>query len=255
MRRTNPKFKFSVQKMRVSSASQGSPTTLTVQPMTTRKRILSGMQPSGALTIGNYLGALKQWARVQSDYDCFFCVVDLHALTVPQDPVALAEATRRNTALYIASGIDPDRSTIFLQSHVPAHTELAWILACLTSMGALNRMTQFKDKTAKQEPGSILTGLYIYPTLMAADILLYQANAVPVGDDQKQHIELTRDLAQRFNFQYGETFTLPEPMIPLSGARIMGLDDPLHKMSKSEGTEFHSIRLLDPPDVVKKKLM
>ncbi|MHB8751691.1 MAG: tryptophan--tRNA ligase [Aggregatilineales bacterium] len=228
---------------------------MSVQPVATRKRVLSGIQPSGALTIGNYLGALKQWARVQADYDCFFCVVDLHALTMPQDPVALRESTRRNAALYIACGIDPDRSTIFLQSHVPAHTELAWVLACLTSMGALNRMTQFKDKTAKQEPGSILTGLFIYPTLMAADILLYQANAVPVGDDQKQHIELTRDLAQRFNFQYGETFTLPEPMIPLSGARIMGLDDPLHKMSKSEGTEFHSIRLLDPPNVVKKKIM
>ena len=228
---------------------------MTVPPAMSRKRVLSGMQPSGALTIGNYLGALKQWAKVQTDYDSYFCVVDLHALTAPQDPVALQQSTRRNAALYIACGIDPDRSTIFLQSHVPAHTELAWILACLTSMGALNRMTQFKDKTAKQEPGSILTGVFIYPTLMAADILLYQANAVPVGDDQKQHIELARDLAQRFNFQYGETFTLPEPMIPPSGARIMGLDDPLHKMSKSEGIEFHSIRLLDPPDVVKKKLM
>ncbi len=238
-----------------TSIPQGSDAPLTSPALSVRKRVFSGVQPSGSLTIGNYLGALKQWAHVQREYDCFFCVVDLHALSVPQDPHELREATRRNAALYLACGINPEHSTVFVQSHVPAHTELAWILACLSSMGALNRMTQFKDKSAKQEPGSVGVGLFIYPTLMAADILLYQAHVVPVGDDQKQHLELTRDLAQRFNFTYGETFIVPDIMIPPSGARIMGLDDPLHKMSKSEGGEFHAVRLLDPPDVVKKKIM
>ena len=219
------------------------------------KRIFSGIQPSGSLTIGNYLGALKQWSQVYTDYDSYFCVVDLHAITAPQAPDDLREATRRNSALFIACGIDPTRATIFIQSQVAAHSELGWILACLSSMGALQRMTQFKDKTDKQEPGSVGVGLFIYPTLMAADILLYQANAVPVGDDQKQHIELTRDLAQRFNNSFGDTFVLPEPMIPPSGARIMGLDDPLHKMSKSETSEFHAVRLIDLPDVARKKIM
>ena len=218
-------------------------------------RILSGIQPSGSLTIGNYLGALKQWAQLYTAYDSYFCVVDLHAITVPQDPAELREATRRNAALYMACGIDPARATIFIQSQVAAHTELGWVLASLASMGALHRMTQFKDKTAKQEPGSVGVGLFIYPTLMAADILLYQANAVPVGDDQKQHIELTRDLAQRFNYTYGDTFVLPEPMIPPSGARIMGLDDPLHKMSKSSTVDLHAVKLIDLPDVARKKIM
>jgi len=220
-----------------------------------RKRILSGVQPSGSLTIGNYLGALKQWVAIYRDYDSYFCVVDLHAITVPQDPIALREATRRNAALYIACGIDPAHATVFVQSHVPAHVELGWILTCLSSMGALSRMTQFKDKSAKQEAGSVGVGLFVYPALMAADILLYQTHVVPVGDDQKQHLELTRDLAQRFNYTYGETFIVPEVMIPPTGARIMGLDDPLHKMSKSDGGEFHAINLLDPPAVIKKKLM
>lgn len=223
--------------------------------LTTRKRVFSGVKPTGSLTIGNYLGALKNWARVQDDYKCYFCVVDLHAITVQQDPKELREATRRNAALYIACGIDPEKSTLFVQSHVPAHSELAWILTCYTSMGQLSRMTQFKDKSAKQEPGSVGAGLFIYPTLMAADILLYQAHAVPVGEDQKQHVELTRDIAQRFNYLYGDTFVLPEVMIPPTGARIMGLDDPLHKMSKSDDTDNHGIALLDPPDRIKKKLM
>jgi len=228
---------------------------MTDQQPTLRKRIFSGVKPSGYATIGNYLGALKNWVLVQADYKCYFCVVDLHAITVPQEPNALRAATRRNAALYIACGIDPNVSTVFVQSHVSAHAELGWILGCFTSMGALNRMTQFKDKSAKQEPGSVGAGLFVYPTLMAADILLYQAHAVPVGDDQKQHLELTRDLAQRFNHLYGDTFIVPEPMIPPSGARIMGLDDPLHKMSKSDDAEGHAIDLLDPPDKVKKKLM
>jgi tryptophanyl-tRNA synthetase len=223
--------------------------------LTTRKRVFSGVQPSGSLTIGNYLGALKQWVAIYREYDSYFCVVDLHAITVPQDPVELREATRRNAALYIACGIDPDHATVFVQSHVPAHVELGWILTCLSSMGALNRMTQFKDKSAKQEAGSVGVGLFVYPALMASDILLYQTTVVPVGDDQKQHLELTRDLAQRFNYTYGETFTVPEVMIPPTGARIMGLDDPQRKMSKSDGGEFHAINLLDPPNVVKKKLM
>jgi tryptophanyl-tRNA synthetase len=221
-----------------------------------QKRVLSGIQPSGSLTIGNYLGALKNWHRVQEEYKCYFCVVDLHAITVHQDPAELRAATRRNAALYIACGIDPARSTVFIQSHVPAHAELAWILTCLTSMGQLSRMTQYKDKSAKtDDPGAVGAGLFVYPSLMAADILLYQAHAVPVGDDQKQHVELTRDLAQRFNYLYGETFTVPEVMIPPSGARIMGLDNPLAKMSKSETADNHAITLLDPPDRVKKKLM
>lgn len=221
-----------------------------------QKRVLSGIKPTGSLTIGNYLGALKNWARVQADYKCYFCVVDLHAITTQQDPAELREATRRNAALYIACGIDPAVSTLFVQSHVPAHAELGWIMTCYASMGQLARMTQYKDKVAKlDEPGAIGAGMYVYPTLMAADILLYQANAVPVGDDQKQHVELTRDLAQRFNHLYGETFVIPEVMIPPAGARIMGLDNPLGKMSKSDDADNHGIALLDPPDRVKKKLM
>lgn len=218
-------------------------------------RVLSGIQPSGHLTIGNYLGALKQWVKVQDKYDSFFCVVDLHAITLPQDPTALCDGSREVAALYLACGLDPKKSTIFLQSHVPAHAELAWILGCYTPMGWLNRMTQFKDKSAKQEADSVPTGLFTYPVLMAADILLYQADAVPVGDDQRQHLELTRDLAQRFNYQYGEVFTVPAMLAPEVGARIMGLDTPNAKMSKSETSEYHAVFLLDPPDRIKKKIM
>lgn len=221
----------------------------------TKKRVLSGIQPSGNLTIGNYLGALKQWVAEQETFECYFCVVDLHAITVPQDPVKLRAKTREVAALYIAAGLDPDKVTIFIQSHVSAHAELAWILTCLAPMGWLNRMTQFKDKAAKQQQDTISSGLLNYPTLMAADILLYQAHAVPVGDDQRQHLEFTRDLAQRFNHIYGDTFTLPEVMIPKAGARIMGLDNPLSKMSKSEAVESHAVYLLDPPNRVKKTVM
>lgn len=220
-----------------------------------KKRVLSGIQPSGSLTIGNYLGALQQWVIEQHKFDSFFCVVDLHAITMYQNPEILRAKTREVAALYIASGIDPEISTIFVQSHVPAHSELAWMLTCLAPLGWLNRMTQFKDKSSKQEQESIGAGLLNYPSLMAADILLYQANAVPVGDDQRQHLEFTRDLAQRFNHLYGQTFTIPEVMIPKAGARIMGLDNPTAKMSKSDESEYHAIYLLDPPSRVKKKVM
>lgn len=225
---------------------------MTAEP---RKRVLSGIQPSGNLTIGNYLGALQQWVAEQDLFDCYFCVVDLHALTVPQDPAVLRQKTREVAALYLAAGIDPQRSAVFIQSHVPAHTELSWLLTCLTPLGWLYRMTQFKDKSAKQQQESVGAGLLNYPVLMAADILLYHAVAVPVGDDQRQHIELTRDIAQRFNHLYGEIFTIPEAMIPPEGARIMGLDNPLAKMSKSEASDYHAVYLLDPPDVARKKIM
>lgn len=220
-----------------------------------KPRVLSGIQPSGNLTIGNYLGALKQWVVQQSNYDSFFCVVDLHAITVQQDPETLRQKTREVAALYLASGIDPEVSTIFIQSHIPAHSELAWMLTCLAPLGWLNRMTQFKDKSAKQSQESIGAGLLNYPSLMAADILLYQANAVPVGDDQRQHLEFTRDLAQRFNHLYGETFVIPEVMIPEAGARVMGLDEPTSKMSKSNESEYHAIYLLDEKSSLKKKIM
>lgn len=220
------------------------------------KRVFSGVQPSGNLTIGNYVGALKQWAREQYNFESFFCVVDLHAVTVPYDPAQIRAKTREVAALYLACGIDPNVSTVFVQSHVPAHTELTWLLNCITPLGWLYRMTQFKDKSVKQQADSVGTGLLDYPVLMAADILLYQANAVPVGDDQRQHLELTRDIAQRFNHLFGETFTIPEPMIPPSGARIRGLDDPTAKMSKSVvDSEYHAVYLLDPPDRIKKKIM
>jgi len=221
-----------------------------------RKRVLSGIQPSGNLTIGNYLGALRQWVAEQSNFECFFCIVDLHAITVYQDPAVLKQKTREVAALYIAAGIDPEQSAIFVQSHIPAHSELAWILTCLAPLGWLNRMTQFKDKSAKLGQDSIGAGLLNYPTLMAADILLYQANAVPVGDDQRQHLEFTRDLAQRFNSLYEEDiFTIPEAMIPKAGARIMGLDNPTAKMSKSDDSAHHAVYLLDAPNQAKKKIM
>ncbi len=220
-----------------------------------KPRVLSGIQPSGNLTIGNYLGALRQWVAEQDTYDCYFCVVDLHAITLPQDPQQLLNKTREVAALYLASGLDPRKVTIFVQSHVPAHAELAWILTCLAPLGWLNRMTQFKDKASKQNQDSIGAGLLNYPILMAADILLYQANAVPVGDDQRQHLEFKRDLAQRFNSLYGETFVIPEAMIPPEGARIMGFDNPMAKMSKSENSDYHAVYLLDEPARVKKTVM
>ncbi|MBZ0301329.1 MAG: tryptophan--tRNA ligase [Anaerolineae bacterium] len=220
-----------------------------------KKRVLSGIQPSGNLTIGNYLGALLHWVEDQDLYENYFCVVDLHAITLPQDPQELRQKTREVSALYMAAGLDPQKATIFIQSHIPAHAELAWILTCLSPLGWLNRMTQFKDKAAKQQADSVSAGLLNYPVLMAADILLYQAHGVPVGDDQRQHLELTRDLAQRFNHIYGETFVIPEALIPRAGARVMGLDDPLSKMSKSTAGDYHAVYLLDPPNAARKKIM
>jgi tryptophanyl-tRNA synthetase len=219
------------------------------------KRVLSGIQPSGNLTIGNYLGAIRQWVQYQDQFDAYYCVVDLHAVTVDHDPEALRKKTREVAALYLACGLDPERATIFVQSHLHEHSELAWLLTCQTPLGWLYRMTQYKDKSAKQDQASVGTGLLSYPVLMAADILLYQAELVPVGDDQRQHIELTRDLAQRFNHRFGEVFTMPEAMIPPAGARVMGLDVPTAKMSKSEATQGHAVYLLDDPDVARKKIM
>ncbi|MBC3767606.1 tryptophan--tRNA ligase [Neptunicella marina] len=219
----------------------------------TKPIVLSGCQPSGQLTIGNYMGALKQWVSMQSEYDCLYMLVDLHAITVRQDPQALRNACLDGLALYIACGIDPTQSTIFMQSHVPEHAQLAWVLNCYTQMGELNRMTQFKDKSARNVT-NINAGLFTYPTLMAADILLYQAQQVPVGDDQKQHLELSRDVANRFNNQYGDTFTIPEPYIPEFGARIMSLQDPAKKMSKSDDNVNNFIGLLEEPKKIAKKI-
>jgi tryptophanyl-tRNA synthetase len=223
--------------------------------MTNKKRILSGIQPSGTLTIGNYVGAIRQWVQEQDNYDCYFCVVDLHAITVQQDPQNLRQKTREVAAIYLASGIDPERATIFIQSHVHAHAEMGWLMTCLAPVGWLYRMTQFKDKSAKQQQDSVSAGLLNYPSLMAGDILLYQASAVPVGDDQRQHLEFTRDIAQRFNHLYGDTFVIPELMLPKAGARIMGLDNPLAKMSKSEAGEYHAVYINDTPERTKKKIM
>ena len=216
------------------------------------KRVLSGIQPSGKLTLGNYIGALQNFVKLQHTHECYFMVVDLHAITVPQDPAALREQTESVAALFIAAGIDPKKACVFLQSFVPAHAELGWILTTLSYMGELERMTQFKDKAAGKQ--SVPTGLFVYPTLMAADILLYNADLVPVGDDQKQHIELTRDLAYRFNSRFGETLRMPEPYIPEIGARIMSLDDATKKMSKSNPNPNSYIALLDEPDVIRKKI-
>lgn len=218
-----------------------------------KKRVFSGIQPSGNLTVGNYLGAIKNWVAEQDKYENVFCVVDLHALTVPQDPQALYEKTREVALLYLACGIDLEHCAIFIQSHIEAHSELTWLLNCVTPLGWLERMTQFKDKSAKQD--SVSTGLLDYPVLMAADIILYDTHYVPVGEDQKQHLELTRDVAQRFNSLYGETFVLPEVLIPKAGARVKGLDDPTTKMSKSSDKQGHALHLLDPPKVLKKSIM
>jgi tryptophanyl-tRNA synthetase len=218
-----------------------------------KPRVLSGVQPSGNLHIGNYLGALKNWVNIQYDYESIFCIVDLHAITVYQDPRELREKIVELAALFLAAGIDPRHSTIVVQSTVHGHAELAWLLTCVTPIGWLQRMTQFKAKAETQE--TVGDGLLQYPVLMAADILIYQAHVVPVGEDQKQHLELTRDIAQRFNALYGETFVMPETRLPAVGARIMGLDDPGKKMSKSEPGAGHAIRLLDPPDAIRKKIM
>src|SRR6059036_2359098 len=215
-----------------------------------KARVLSGMQPSGNLHIGNYLGALKNWVKIQSDYESIFCIVDLHAVTVYQDPKELRSKIVEIAALYLAAGIDPKHSSVMVQSSVPAHAELAWMLTCVTPIGWLERMTQYKAKAAKQE--SVGDGLLQYPVLMAADILLYQAGIVPVGEDQAQHLELTRDIAQRFNSLYGDTFVVPGTSLPAVGARIMGLDDPEQKMSKSTAAANHGVALLDPPDKIRK---
>ncbi len=216
-------------------------------------RVLSGIQPSGNLHIGNYLGALGNWVKMQHDYESIFCIVDLHAITVYQKPEELRAKVREIAALFLAAGIDPQHSRIVVQSTVAAHSELAWLLTCVTPMGWLERMTQFKAKAAAQE--SVGDGLFQYPVLMAADILLYQANIVPVGEDQMQHLELARDIAQRFNSLYGETFTMPATRLPLVGARVMGLDDPTAKMSKSATGSGHAVALLDPPATIKKTIM
>lgn len=217
--------------------------------MTRKPRVFSGIQPSGNLHIGNYLGAIQQWVAGQGQKTNFICIVDLHAITVPQNPADLRRQTRELAALLLACGIDPQQTTLFVQSHVRAHAECSWVFSCITPLGWLERMTQYKAKAQKQE--SVMTGLLTYPVLMAADILLYDADEVPVGEDQKQHIELTRDLAQRFNYLFGETFVIPKPVIRESGARIMGLDDPTVKMSKSETTRGHAIRIIDDPDEIR----
>ena len=219
-----------------------------------KPRVFSGIQPSGGLHLGNYLGAIRNWVRDQDRYDNIFCIVDLHAITVSQDPSELRENTLDLAAVYLASGIKPEQA-MFVQSHVPAHAELAWILECFTPMGWLDRMTQFKEKSGKERERAS-AGLYTYPALMAADILLYDTRYVPVGEDQRQHIELARDIAQRMNQRYGEMFAMPEPMIREAGCRIMGLDDPEKKMSKSLAASApgHAIFMLDKPEVVKKKI-
>jgi tryptophanyl-tRNA synthetase len=223
--------------------------------MSTKPRLFSGMQPSAdSLQIGNYIGALLQWKNMQQANDAIFCVVDLHALTVPQDPAHLREQTRNTAAQYIAAGIDPEASILFIQSHVPAHAELAWILNTITGYGEAARMTQFKDKAAKQGAESASLGLFAYPTLMAADILLYDTKVVPVGDDQKQHVELTRDLANRFNSRFGKTFVVPEPIILKETARIYDLQNPESKMSKSAASDSGVVWMLDEPSKSAKKI-
>jgi tryptophanyl-tRNA synthetase len=216
-----------------------------------RKTVFSGLQPTGNLHIGNYLGALRNWVRLQEEYDCVYCVVDLHAITVPLDPAEFNRDRLEAAKVLLAAGVDPERSLFYYQSQVPQHTELAWILGTITGTGQLNRMTQFKDKSDKA--GSNL-GLYSYPVLMAADILLFRADAVPIGEDQKQHLELTRDLVERFNHRFGDEFPMPEPIIPEKGARVMSLQDPTAKMSKSDPDESSRILILDDPDTIRKRL-
>ena len=217
-----------------------------------KKTILSGIQATGSLTLGNYLGALNNWVEMQEEYDCYYMIADLHTLTIRNNPETLKENTLKLIALYIAAGLNPEKNTIFIQSHVPAHTQLSWILNCYTYMGELNRMTQFKDKSSKHAD-NINSGLFTYPVLMAADILLYQADLVPVGEDQRQHLEMTGDIAERFNKVYGETFKIPEPYTKKVGARIMGLQNPTAKMSKSSQDPMDKILLTDSPDEIRKK--
>lgn len=214
--------------------------------------IFSGIQPSGTITLGNYIGAMKQFVELQDDYNCHFCIVDQHAITVPQDRLALRKNIRSLAAFYIAVGIDPTKSTLFIQSEVPAHTEAGWMLQCVAYIGELERMTQFKDKSAGKE--AVSAGLLTYPPLMAADILLYKTDLVPVGEDQKQHLELTRDLAERFNKKYNDIFTIPEVRIPKVGARVMSLQEPTKKMSKSDPNQKAFITILDEPKVIEKKI-
>jgi tryptophanyl-tRNA synthetase len=219
-----------------------------------RSVVFSGIQPTGTIHIGNYFGAIKQWVTGQDDAENIFCLVDMHALTVPQEPDVLRGQILETAMVLVAAGIDPAKSRLFVQSHVREHGELTWYLSCVTSMGQLQRMTQFKEKSETQR-GEVRAGLFTYPVLMAADILLYRTTHVPVGEDQKQHIELTRDLAQRFNATYGDVFVMPEPAIPKAGARIMSLDDPTKKMSKSGVGANHAIRVLDTPEQIKKAVM
>lgn len=218
------------------------------------KRLFSGVQPSGNLHIGNYLGAIKQWVELQNDYEAIFCIVDLHAITVPQDPAELRKKTLEVAKIYLAAGIDPKRAILFVQSHIQEHTELAWILNTIARLGDLEKMTQFKDKSAKSKKETVGVGLFDYPVLMAADILLYDTNVVPVGKDQMQHIELARTLAKRFNDKFGETFVIPEGKLSKEGALIMGLDDPTKKMSKSAASEYNYIALMDDAETVRKKI-
>ena len=218
-----------------------------------KKTILSGIQSTGNLTLGNYLGAITNFVKMQEEYDCYYMIADLHALTIRNNPEELRSNTLKVIALYLAAGIDPEKSTIFIQSHVPQHSQLSWILNCYTYMGELSRMTQFKDKSAKHAD-NINSGLFTYPVLMSSDILLYGADLVPVGEDQKQHLEITRDIAERFNKIYGETFKIPEGYIPKTGARIMGLQDPTSKMSKSSQIPNDTILLIDTPEEIMKKV-
>ncbi|MCB1121321.1 MAG: tryptophan--tRNA ligase, partial [Verrucomicrobiae bacterium] len=213
-----------------------------------QKTVLTAAQPTGVLTIGNYLGAIKQWVALLDDYECLFPLVDMHAITVPYDPSDLRKRTRLLAAQYIACGLDPAKCSVFVQSHVIGHAELAWVLGCLTPIGELQRMTQFKDKTAKGAP--VNSGLLFYPVLMAADILLYDADLVPVGEDQKQHMELTRNIAERFNFTYSDTFKVPEPQMASTGAKVLSLQDPTRKMSKSDDNQGAYILLNDSPDSI-----
>jgi tryptophanyl-tRNA synthetase len=222
--------------------------------METRRRVFSGIQPSGTPHLGTYLGALKNWVSIQDEYDCHYCVVDLHAITVPQDPKVLRHNVRELAAIFLAVGLDPERAVIFRQSRVSAHAELAWLLNCVAKVGELSRMTQFKDKASKGGAEAASVGLYDYPVLQAADILLYGAHLVPVGEDQRQHLELSRTLARRFNGLYGETFVVPEPLILETGARVMALDDPAQKMSKSSLVPASYIALLDDPETIRRKV-
>ena len=217
-----------------------------------KKRVFSGIQPTGAFTLGNYIGAVRNWPLLQDEYDCIYCVVDQHALTIRQVPAELRKRSYEAAAMLLASGIDPEKSLVFIQSHVPQHSQLAWVLSCNAQYGELGRMTQFKDKSSKHAD-NINTGLFTYPVLMAADIMLYNAHYVPVGGDQKQHVELARDIAQRFNGAYSETFVLPEPMIPKVGARVMSLQEPTKKMSKSDANEKSFVLMTDSADVIMKK--